>query len=111
MAENDKGHDQGQSQKQKPGGPPRIEIKMDDAEFAGRYANLAMINHSPTEFIVDMVFLTPGQPRGKVVSRTVLAPATAKRLLAALSDNVSRFEARFGTIQTPQGHKGEHVVH
>ena len=64
----------------------------------GKYANLALIGHSQTEFVLDFASVMPAQKNATVVSRIVLAPEHAKRLAAALQDNIQKFEANFGTI-------------
>lgn len=64
----------------------------------GKYANLAIIGHSQSEFIMDFASVMPGQKNANVVSRVILAPEHAKRLLAALQENVGKYEANFGTI-------------
>ncbi len=92
----------GKGGKGKGKGGPGVRLRVDDAEATGRYVNFAMLNHTQTEFVVDMVFLMPGRPQGKVVARSIMAPATAKRLATALTENVKRYEARFGTIEVPQ---------
>lgn len=78
---------------------PNIEIQLDDATAQGHYANLAILNHSPSEFILDFVFLQPTVPKGKVNARVILAPDHAKRLLGALADNIQKYESRFGEIK------------
>ena len=65
----------------------------------GTYSNLAIINHSPSEFVVDFIQVMPGVPKAKVKSRIVLTPQHAKRFLRALGENVKRFEAQHGEIQ------------
>jgi len=74
-----------------------IELTEDVAE--GTYANLAIINHSVSEFIVDFVNIMPGIPKAKVKSRIILTPQHAKRLVKALNDNVRRFESVHGPIK------------
>lgn len=74
-----------------------IELTEDVAE--GVYANLAMIAHSNSEFVIDFIRLMPGVPKAKVKSRIVITPEHAKRLLKALSDNIQKFEETFGAIK------------
>jgi hypothetical protein len=38
----------------------------------GIYSNLAIINHSSSEFVLDFVSIMPGIPKAKVKSRIVL---------------------------------------
>ncbi|AXT58423.1 Protein of unknown function [Aquimarina amphilecti] len=77
----------------------QLNIELDDAIADGVYSNLAIINHSVSEFVVDFVNIMPGRPKSKVKSRIILTPQHAKRLLKALGDNVSRFEAAHGEIK------------
>ncbi|MDI3320024.1 DUF3467 domain-containing protein [Pinibacter soli] len=74
-----------------------IEISEEMAE--GQYANLAIITHSHAEFVVDFVNVMPNTPKSKVKSRIILTPQHAKRLMKALVDNISRFEAVNGDIK------------
>jgi len=74
-----------------------IEIDADVAE--GQYSNLAIINHSVSEFVVDFVNIMPGNPKSKVKSRIVLTPQHAKRLAKALADNIRKFENANGEIK------------
>lgn len=73
-----------------------IELPEDVAE--GVYANLAMISHSQSEFVVDFIRMVPNVPKAKVKSRVILTPQHAKRLLRALSDNIAKYENQFGPI-------------
>ncbi|MFN3139019.1 MAG: DUF3467 domain-containing protein [Allomuricauda sp.] len=77
----------------------QINIELDEKTAEGTYSNLAIINHSVSEFVVDFISLMPGAPKAKVKSRIILTPQHAKKLLKALNDNVSRFEKTHGTIQ------------
>ena len=79
---------------------PEIQIEIDDITAQGVYVNLAMIGHSENEFIIDFIFMQPQNPKSKVRSRVITSPGHAKRLLAALADNVKKYEARFGEIKT-----------
>ena len=74
-----------------------IRIDLSDEVAAGKYANLAMIAHSENEFIMDFIFIHP--PKGKVVSRIITSPAHAKRVAAALAENVNNYEKKFGEIK------------
>ena len=67
----------------------------------GVYSNLALISHSPSEFILDFITALPGMPQPQVKSRVILAPEHAKRLLQLLQNNILNFEKTFGKIQLP----------
>lgn len=77
----------------------QINIELSEEIAEGEYANLAMIAHSSSEFVIDFIRLMPGIPKAKVKARIVITPEHAKRLLAALSDNIQRFEVSYGTIK------------
>ncbi|WP_313804452.1 DUF3467 domain-containing protein [Flavobacterium sp.] len=79
--------------------PAQINIELDEQTAEGTYSNLAIINHSNTEFVLDFVSIMPGVPKAKVKSRIVLTPQHAKRLLRALGENIHRFEAANGEIK------------
>lgn len=77
----------------------QINIELDEKTAEGVYSNLAIINHSVSEFVVDFISMMPGAPKAKVKSRIVLTPQHAKKFLKALSDNVNRFEKAHGNIK------------
>src|ERR1700760_4264812 len=81
--------------------PPQnqINIELTEEIAEGVYANLAMIAHSNSEFVIDFIRLMPGVPKAKVKSRIVITPEHAKRLLAALKDNIKKYEEVFGDIK------------
>lgn len=77
----------------------QLELPQDVAQ--GSYANLAIITHSSSDFILDFARIMPGVPKPQVKSRVILAPEHAKRLLQALQENILRYEREFGKIQIP----------
>ena len=77
----------------------QINIELDEKVAEGIYSNLAIINHSASEFVVDFVTLMPGVPKAKVKSRIVLTPQHAKRFLKALGENIHRYELTNGEIK------------
>ncbi len=90
-------------QKKKPD-PNQVNIELSEEVAQGIYANLAIINHSSSEFVVDFIRMMPGVPKAKVKSRVILTPQHAKRLLRALNDNIRKFESNHGTIEEPEQH-------
>lgn len=78
----------------------QINIELGEKEAEGIYSNLAIITHSPAEFIIDFTRVVPGAPKAKVHSRIITTPQHAKMLLHALQDNIDKFESRFGEIKT-----------
>ncbi|MBR1547246.1 MAG: DUF3467 domain-containing protein [Prevotella sp.] len=90
MNENENKQQQGQLQ---------IELPQEIAQ--GEYANFAIITHSSSDFVLDFARVLPGIPKSQVKSRVILAPEHAKRLLAALQDNIMRYEREYGPIKIP----------
>ena len=52
----------------------QLQIELKEEVAQGTYANLAIITHSSSEFIVDFVRVMPGLPKAGVQSRIVLTP-------------------------------------
>ncbi len=77
----------------------QINIELSEETAEGIYANLVMIAHSSSEFVVDFIRLMPGVPKAKVKTRIILTPEHSKRLLIALQDNVNKYETTFGEIK------------
>lgn len=84
---------------QNPNGPQNLNIELNAEVAGGIYSNLAMINHSPSEFVFDFIQIMPGMPKAQVKSRIVITPQHAKRFLKALNENIHRFERQFGEIK------------
>jgi hypothetical protein len=83
-------------QKRPPG--PKLE---NPQELSTVYSNLARIAHSPADIVIDFAHLLPGEKSATVNARVLMTPMSAKLLLRALADNISRYEAAFGEIQVP----------
>lgn len=77
----------------------QINIELDEKTAEGIYSNLAIINHSPSEFVIDFITIMPGVPKSKVKSRVILTPQHAKRFLNALAQNIENFERSHGQIK------------
>ena len=76
-----------------------LNIELTEEVAEGTYSNMAIINHSPSEFVVDFIQMMPGIPKAKVKSRIILTPQHAKRLMKALVDNINKFENQHGEIK------------
>jgi hypothetical protein len=76
----------------------QLNIEIDESVAQGVYSNLAIINHSPSEFVLDFISVMPGTPKSKVRSRIILTPQHAKRLNKAIAENISRYEEKHGVI-------------
>lgn len=84
----------------------QIQVKAPDEVLKGAYANMVQIGHTQEEFILDFMNLFP--PAGILTSRVIISPSHMKRIVAALEDNLKRYEEQFGKIASTQG--PEHKV-
>lgn len=84
----------------------QIQIEIKDEIADGVYANMAVIGHSTSEFVIDFIRLLHGIPKAQVKSRVIMAPEHAKRLMLALQENIHRYESLFGEIRMPEAHNG-----
>ncbi|WCT13826.1 DUF3467 domain-containing protein [Mucilaginibacter jinjuensis] len=84
----------------------QLNIELSEEIAEGIYSNLAIITHSNAEFVLDFIRVVPGVPKAKVKSRIILTPEHAKRFLAALQENIEKFEAVNGRIKTQEENKG-----
>lgn len=76
-----------------------IKIELTPEIAAGHYANLAVIAHTPGEFFLDFIAVSPNMPQARVNTRVIMTPENAKNLLFALRDNLAKYEATFGEIE------------
>jgi hypothetical protein len=80
-----------------PAGPSRqITINANDELARGRYSNNMLVAHTAEEFIIDWLMTAPNG--SALVSRIIVSPGHFKRVLAALADNLQKYERQFGEI-------------
>lgn len=94
-----------------PGGEQvQVQIKADEKELVGQFCNLVMFHHSAEEFTLQFIYVFPNVPQGKLASSVIVSPGHAKRILRALSENISRYEAQYGPIrETPEPNPAPNV--
>lgn len=85
--------------------PKELQVELDGQVAEGVYSNFVIVTHSDSEFIFDFARLLPGNPKAKIHSRVIMTPKNAKLFLQALSDNIKKYEARFGTIKGTEQEK------
>jgi hypothetical protein len=81
----------------------QINIELNEEVAQGTYSNLAVITHSASEFVIDFVRIMPGITKAQVKSRIILTPEHVKRLVAALEDNIQKYESVHGVIKEIKG--------
>lgn len=79
--------------------PVNINLELGEKEAEGIYANLAIINHTPAEFVLDFARIFPGVPKAKIQTRLIMTPQHTKSLLRALRENLEKYEKAFGEIK------------
>jgi len=79
--------------------PQQINVELGEKEAEGIYANFAIINHTPAEFVLDFARIFPGVPKAKIQVRLIMTPQHAKSLARALQENLEKFETSFGEIK------------
>lgn len=75
----------------------QIQIKANDETLKGHYANMATILHTKEEFIID--FMTVFSLTGTLNTRVIVSPSHMKRMISAFSDNIAKYEKKFGVVE------------
>jgi hypothetical protein len=78
--------------------PKPQQIKIADNIAGAEYSNIAQINHTQEEF--QMMFMNVLPPSGKVVAKVIITPGHFKRMIAAMQENLKKYEDRFGEVKT-----------
>ncbi|MBI5467383.1 MAG: DUF3467 domain-containing protein [Candidatus Kerfeldbacteria bacterium] len=85
--------------------PQQVQIKATDDILRGMYTNALQISHTKDEVIFDFLSFMP--PQAQLVSRVVTSPGHAKQILAALTDNLKKYEQQFGRLEATQPPSGD----
>ena len=73
-----------------------LQIQVPPEVQRGIYANQMFATHTQEEFILD--FILASQPAAVVNARVIISPTHAKRIVAALQENIDNYESHFGEI-------------
>ena len=74
-----------------------VQINTGDELSRGRYSNNLLVTHSPEEFIIDWLLNSP--TGAHLVSRIIVTPGHVRRIINALSENLKKYEEKFGAIK------------
>lgn len=85
-----------------------LPVKIKDEVLGGVYANNMMVGHTREEFVLDFIYAFP--QGGVVNSRVITSPGHIKRIIRALSENLKKYEQRFGEIKEAAAPKQDLVV-
>ncbi len=77
------------------------EIKIADNIPGAEYANAMQVNHNKDEF--HMLFLNILGASGRVTGKIITSPGHYKRIIAAMKDNLEKYEKEHGEIKESVG--------
>ncbi|MEA3398607.1 MAG: DUF3467 domain-containing protein [Patescibacteria group bacterium] len=83
------------------------EIKITDNLPGAEYANAMQINHNKDEF--QMMFLNIMGMSGRVGGKIITSPGHFKRMIAAMDDNLKKYESQFGQVKEAVGLEGKEI--
>jgi Protein of unknown function (DUF3467) len=79
--------------------PTELNVELTEDIAEGIYSNFSIISHSQSEFVIDFLRIVPNMNKAKVKSRIMMTPQQAKRLVAALRENIKVYENQHGLIK------------
>ena len=74
----------------------QVKIAFPENLRGGVYANYMFVVHTKEEFILDFMVMTP--PVGSVTARVIISPGHMKRMISALTENLKKYESKFGKL-------------
>jgi hypothetical protein len=77
-----------------------VQIGFPEHLRSGVYCNNMVVSHTKEEFIMDFLMVAP--PTGAVNARIIVSPGHIKRVVAALHENIQKYEQKFGEIATAE---------
>ncbi len=90
--------------KNQPQQPKGGQIKIADNIPGGEYANALQVKHNNDE--IQLTFLNLMNQSGRVSGKIIATPGNFKRMIAAMQDNIKKYEEKFGKIkETPEINK------
>ncbi|MDH5720190.1 MAG: DUF3467 domain-containing protein [Spirochaetia bacterium] len=89
----------------------KIEIQLEPDIMKGLFSNVTNIGHTQEEFLLDFLFIQQHPaPFGKLVSRVIVTPNHAKRILSALQENVRKYEEQHGKLELSKEIQGNRTI-
>lgn len=92
-----------------PNGEKEIKVNFPEKLQAGVYSNNMVVAHTREEFLMDFMLMSP--QGGIVTARVIISPGHMKRIIAALQDNMRKYEATYGRIEKAEEPKGKIDFH
>ncbi len=78
--------------------PKKIQVATTDEMSRGRFSNSMFVTHSPEEFILDWLLTSP--TGAHLTARVIVTPGHIKRIIAALTTNLQKYEQKFGPVKS-----------
>ncbi len=85
-----------------------LKVQFPQELHGGAYANNMFVTHTREEFIMDFLVVTP--PTGTVTSRVITSPGHMKRIIAALQENMQKYEQAFGEQKPADAPQGSNLL-
>jgi len=82
-----------------------MELKIADNFAGGEYANAMQVSHNKEEFLLAFMNIVP--PTGRICGKIITSPGHLKRMIAALSENLKKYEEHFGAVEQAESPKPE----
>ncbi len=95
-----------ENQPKQPASKPQ-EIKIADNIPGAEYANAMQINHNKDE--MQVMFLNIMGISGRVTGKIITSPGHFKRMIAAMTDNLKKYEERFGEVKEAVGPENKEI--
>ena len=80
-----------------PDGKKEIKVEFQKDIIGGVYANTLYLQHTAEEFILDFLLIAP--PAGVATARVITSPGHMKRIIAAIQENLKKYEQKYGKIK------------
>ena len=74
-----------------------VQVRFPEEIQGGVYTNNMMVAHTKEEFVIDFMMVAP--PVGTVTARVIVSPGHMKRMIAALKENIDKYEQAFKKIK------------
>lgn len=81
----------------------QVQIRFDNSDLKPCYSNAVQLTVAKEEVLLTFLGIFP--PAGSLISRIVMSPAHAKRLLNVLGANLATYEKQFGEVEPAEEKK------
>ncbi len=92
--------------------PPQqnIPLQAPPEVLKGVYTNNMQVSHTKEEFYLDFLSMSHFPSAASLVAKVITSPEHFKRIVAALNDNLQRYEKQYGSIDSPKPEQGQQTA-